>query len=86
MNYWLQCFAIFAAMVCLDFAWARYTIACGAQQATRAAIYAVGIYGLSGFLTVNYVADNWMLIPLACGAFVGTWSSIHFFPKKEDAK
>jgi len=77
-----QCALIFLGMVALDFTWARYTIACAERRAPRAASYAVGIYGLSGYLTVNYVADNWMLIPLALGAFVGTYASILLLPDK----
>lgn len=78
----LRAFTIFLAMALLDFVWARYTIACADRRAVYAGITAVFIYGLSGFLTINYVADPWLLAPLGCGAFVGTWSSIRFHSPK----
>jgi hypothetical protein len=74
--WWFRATATFLAMTALDFVWARYTLACAGKHAMLAATSAVGIYGLNAFLTIIYVHDNWMIVPLMCGAFIGTWASI----------
>ncbi|WP_448043806.1 hypothetical protein [Bradyrhizobium liaoningense] len=68
MNWLLTFVAVFA----LDVVWARYTIALTEDRPMRAGTNAAMVIALSGFATINYVNDPWMLLPAAGGAFAGT--------------
>ena len=60
-------------MFILDFVWTRYTHAVASKRAMSAATNAVGIVFFNSVVTLAYVADPWMILPAAFGAFVGTW-------------
>ena len=75
---------VFAVMFCLDFVWARYVQACQDKRAIPAASLGAMLVLLNGVVTISYVADPWMLIPIVAGAFAGTWTGVKFpaTPKK----
>lgn len=63
---------VFGLMVLLDFVWAAYVRAMAEDKIAQSAGFAVGISLLSGLVTVEYVKNLWMLLPVALGAIVGT--------------
>lgn len=73
---WFRWFAAFAALVVLDFAWARYNIACTEKKPNVAGLYAIVIYALGGLTVITYVEDHWTLVPATAGSFFGTWLSV----------
>lgn len=77
-----QAVGVFALIVCLDYAWARYNIATADKQPMRAAILAVAIYFLGGLSTISFVDNHIMLIPALLGAFVGTYIAVARDPRK----
>jgi hypothetical protein len=72
MSYIFAFFAMFA----LDFVWARYTRNITAGNAGRAGGYAALIVGFNAAVTLGYVADIWVVVPAALGAFAGTYASL----------
>lgn len=69
----LQWLYVFAILFALDWIYAKYTKAVGSGHPAMAGVLAAGIISLTGIATVSYVADHWLLIPAALGAFCGTW-------------
>lgn len=76
MTYVEWCFAVFVSMTVADFIWAEYTKAVAAKTAIVAGLWAIGIITVGGFATISYVADHWLIIPAAIGAFCGTVISV----------
>ena len=68
-----QALSVFFAFIVLDVVWARYMIALSDRKVRSACLWSMVIPLLSGWITVQYVDNNWMLIPAALGAGVGTW-------------
>lgn len=73
----IQEWAVTAALVFLgvfvaDLFWAWYVRGASQGHPWKASFSAVGITLCSGFVTLEYVQDRWMLIPAALGAFAGT--------------
>ena len=73
---------VFVAHVVLDFIFARYNIACAQRRSLAASGWATGIVFCSGYVTIEFVSNNRMLIPAALGAFVGTYLSVALFKEK----
>lgn len=67
---------IFLALAVLDFIWGKYIAAVSGASAVVAAAWAVPIYALGSWVTIEYVHDPVLLIPACSGAFVGTWLSV----------
>lgn len=68
--------AVFVALFCLDFVWAKYTYATTSRQALRASAYASAIIFLSGGAAIGYTSDHWLLLPAMAGAFAGTFVAV----------
>jgi hypothetical protein len=62
---------VFFGMVILDFIWVGYVVSLQKTQAVSAGLWAAIMIIVTGFVTVSYVNDPWLLIPAALGAFVG---------------
>jgi hypothetical protein len=71
---------IFMAAAIYDAIFACWSDAVARKEPSFAAIYAAGIMACSGFVTVNFVADPWLLIPACSGAFVGTYITVRRAP------
>lgn len=64
---------MFAATFVYDAIFACWSEAVARKEPGFAAAYAAGIMLCSGFVTVNFVQDPWLLIPACSGAFAGTY-------------
>ncbi len=69
--------AIFVAATIYDAIFACWSDAVSAKQPGLAGTYAAGIMLCSGFVTVNFVQDPWLLIPACSGAFLGTFITVN---------
>jgi len=76
--HWSTAISVFFAYVLLDALYAVYTDAIGSHKAGRAAWLAMGIYGISAFGVKTYISNVWYCIPLAAGAWTGTYFTIAF--------
>ena len=79
---WTPSAIVFASMFVLDFVWTHYTKAIQNHLPFPAASWAVAITGLNGLAQIGYVADPWLLIPAAAGAFGGTYSAMKLTRKE----
>jgi hypothetical protein len=76
---WFLAIGLFFASILLDAVFALYTLAVVKKNAMAAANLTVLTYMLEAAGIVSYVKNLWYLIPVAAGAFVGTY----FIVKRE---
>jgi hypothetical protein len=67
---------MFALLFCLDYVYAKYTMAAAKRHAGRASFWAAWCYGFTGLATLQYVDDHWLLIPAIAGCVCGTYVAI----------
>ena len=70
--------AAFAAMFALDLVFAPYIAAVAAREAAAAGGWASAIAICNAFVVVSYVKDRRMIVPVALGAFAGTWVAVNY--------
>lgn len=75
---WYTATLIFFTYVVIDILYALYIICVGRRQALAAATTTAAIYSLLAFGVISYSKSIWYLIPLASGAFVGTYLTVRF--------
>lgn len=68
----------FFAMVLLDVVWAAYTLKVQGKKPALAGMYASAIMIINAIVTISYVTEPWMLLPVAAGAFVGTYLGVRY--------
>lgn len=74
-------FLIFITYTCIDILYARYIICVNNKRPFNAAILTAIIYSLLAFGVVSYSKNIFYLIPLASGAFLGTYITVKYFNK-----
>lgn len=67
---WLLCCASAAV---LDVMWALYTKHCAAGRRFVPAMCAAALMAFTGYVTMQYTQQPWLLSAAVVGAFVGTW-------------
>ena len=77
---WATAALIFITYVLIDMMYAWYVICVGKRQATTAALLTAAIYSLLAYGVVSYSQNIFYLIPLATGAFTGTYLMVRFKP------
>lgn len=80
MNPYLEWFSVFVGMFLLDVAYTRYTQGITAGRPAHAAHYAAVLIGITAFVTVSYVQNRWLTIPVMVGAWAGTWVAVKWPP------
>lgn len=78
---WLTAATIFVTYVVIDMLYAWYVLCVGARKAMTAALLTAVIYSLLAYGVVSYSQNILYLIPLATGAFTGTYLTVRFHPK-----
>jgi hypothetical protein len=70
---WTTAAMIFVTYVAIDMLYAWYVICVGERRAVTAALLTSVIYSLLAFGVVSYSKNIFYLVPLASGAFFGTY-------------
>lgn len=70
--------AVFVGVIVLDYVYAEYTKAAADRNAIVSSNMAMFLIVITGFVTSCYVINQWLLIPAAAGAWVGTYLSIKY--------
>lgn len=70
--------SIFATYVVIDMLYAWYIMSVNEKKALTAAALTSIIYSLLAFGVVSYSKNIYYLIPLASGAFIGTYLMVRF--------
>lgn len=77
---WPHC-AVFSITLIVDIFWARYTTATADRRAVAAGIWSMAIV-LGGTLSLQFwLANHWVLLDSAAGAFVGTYGAVRWGKK-----
>ncbi len=75
-------FFLFGLSVLSDIVWAKWTLAIAEHHALAGAIWS-GVIAIMGAAYVDaYVHSRWYVIPIACGAALGTYLAVRFSKKK----
>jgi hypothetical protein len=75
---WTTALTVFVVYVFFDILYALYVLCVSRKQAfTSSAISAV-LYSLGAYGVRSYMDNPWYLIPLACGAFLGTYIAVKY--------
>jgi uncharacterized membrane protein YfcA len=48
------------------------------KQAAAASAISSVLYSLGAYGVMNYLHNAWYLVPLACGAFIGTYVAVKY--------
>jgi len=67
---------IFFMTAIADSIWAKYIETAAAGQALPAAFWSCMIFTFGAGVTIGYVNNHWMLIPVLLGSFAGTYLTI----------
>ena len=82
----LQAFWTFWLMFALDFAWAAYIKWVAHDDIWKASSMASVLMVINGGVVLSYVSNPWMLIPVALGAFSGTYACIALRLRRQGKK
>ena len=77
----ITAWTIFATYVAVDILYALYVIMVGRRQALAAATTSAVLYSLLAYGVITYSKNALYLVPLACGAWIGTYLTVRFGPK-----
>ena len=83
---WLICVAIFMGYCMLDWLYALYITAITDRKKLFAANVGVGLYILSAYGVMNYVADWRYVVPMCAGGWLGTYLSVWLLQLKDAKK
>jgi hypothetical protein len=80
---WLGAVGLFFASGALEAIFALYTLAVTKHKAIQAASWSLVSYFLLAVGILNFINNKWYVIPLALGAFVGTYGVVRWESKKK---
>lgn len=83
MNFsnWEMFVFVFFSSILLDFLWAKAIEAIGEGNPIRAATWGSITTLLLSTITISYVDNHWLLVPLLIGGWIGVYTSVKFRKK-----
>lgn len=75
---WLTALTVFVAYVVFDILYALYVLCVSRQQAIAASAISSLLYSLGAYGVMTYLHNVWYLLPLALGAFLGTYIAVKY--------
>lgn len=75
---WLTAVTVFVVYVFFDILYALYVLCVSRKQALAASAISSVLYSLGAYGVMNYLDNAWYLLPLACGAFIGTYLAVTY--------
>jgi uncharacterized protein YebE (UPF0316 family) len=78
---WYTAGTVFVVYILFDILYALYVICVGRQDALAASAISAVLYSLGAYGVMNYTHNILYLIPLACGAFIGTYVAVKYMSK-----
>jgi hypothetical protein len=76
-NFWVAV-AIFFGAAAVDAIWAQYTFHLTKRHSLTAATLSLVVALLAAVEIILYISNLWYVIPLAAGAFVGTFAVVEW--------
>lgn len=75
---WTTALIVFVVYIFFDILYALYVICVSRQQAIAASAISAVLYSLGAYGVMNYLHNPLYLIPLAIGAFIGTYVAVKY--------
>jgi uncharacterized membrane protein YfcA len=75
---WATAATVFVVYVFFDILYALYVICVSRRQAVAASAISSVLYSLGAYGVMNYLHNALYLIPLAIGAFLGTYIAVRY--------
>jgi uncharacterized membrane protein YfcA len=75
---WTTAAIVFGVYVVFDVLYAMYVIQVGQKRAVAASLISAVLYSLGAYGVRSYMHNPWYVIPLACGAFIGTYIAVKY--------
>jgi uncharacterized membrane protein YfcA len=75
---WITAFTVFVVYVFFDILYALYVLCVSRRQAVAASLISSVLYSLGAYGVMNYLHNPWYLVPLALGAFIGTYIAVKY--------
>jgi hypothetical protein len=76
--HWTTAATIFVTYVVIDILYALYVICVGKRQPVNAAVVSSFLYSLGAYGVISYAKNPLYVIPLALGAFLGTYLVVKY--------
>jgi hypothetical protein len=83
---WLGAIGLFFASGALEAIFALYTLAVTKHKALEASTWSLVSYFLLALGILNFIHNKWYVIPLALGAFCGTYGVVRWEAGKKKSK
>lgn len=80
-NIWLG-LLLLALYIAYDFIYAMYYVFVSKRQAILASFSAVALYLMSAFSIVSFLKNQYYIIFIIIGSFIGTYVAVKFFSDK----
>jgi uncharacterized protein YebE (UPF0316 family) len=78
---WLRAITVFFVYVLFDILYALYVICVSKQRPLAASGISAVMYSVGAYGVMSYLHNPIYLIPLACGAFIGTYVAVKYMSK-----
>jgi hypothetical protein len=75
---WWTAGLVFVVYVVFDVLYALYVLCVSRHQPVYAAGISSILYSLGAVGVMHYLHNTWYLLPLACGAFLGTYIAVKY--------
>jgi hypothetical protein len=75
---WLTAGMVFVVYVVFDILYALYVLCVSRRQAIASSLISSVLYSLGAFGVMTYLQNAWYVIPLAAGAFLGTFVAVKY--------
>jgi tryptophan-rich sensory protein len=75
---WTTAWLVFTTYFVVDILYARYITEVAKKRAFRAAVISCFLYSLLAYGVISYSRNTLYLVPLVCGAFLGTYVTVRF--------
>lgn len=73
---WFMAAIVFVVYVVFDILYALYVLCVSRKKVLAASFISSALYSLGAYGVMSYLHNPWYLIPLACGAFAGTYIAV----------
>ena len=75
---WFTAATVFVVYVVFDILYALYVLCVSQKRAFAASGISALLYSLGAYGVMSYLHNIWYLVPLAAGAFIGTYIAVRY--------
>lgn len=75
---WTTAATVFVVYVLFDILYALYVLCVSRKQAIASSAISAVLYSLGAYGVRSYMNNHWYVVPLALGAFIGTYIAVKY--------